>query len=271
MPEENPVQMKSVKINGVELYAEVRGKGPAILFISGIGGDAGYFKKVADKLANDFTTITYDHRGQSRSYRAKDWYKTSVAEMADDAAEILKDCGVKTATIFGTDIGGLIALEMAQRHPKLLRKAIIHDPIIYHALNSSPYQSVLSELGGKLRAKFVTQGAPAALATLLSDEIGSKAFNLIDPITLMRLMANGEVFVMMEFPAYAYYKPDESKISAIKTPITILSSTTSAPYFREMSTWLGKQLHIDPIPFLGVHAPYLETPLEMVEALRNYL
>ena len=42
-------------------------EGPALLMISGAGGDAGYYAGVAEELDDAFTVITYDRRGNSRS------------------------------------------------------------------------------------------------------------------------------------------------------------------------------------------------------------
>src|SRR3712207_6715723 len=59
----------TIEVNGVELYHEVRGRGAPVLFISGAGGDAGQWGQVADLLADEFTVVTYDRRGNSRSTR----------------------------------------------------------------------------------------------------------------------------------------------------------------------------------------------------------
>ncbi|MFD9429393.1 alpha/beta fold hydrolase [Streptomyces sp. NPDC060002] len=54
-------------VGGTGLYREVRGSGPALPMISGAGGDAGYRTAVAEDLADAFTVITHDRRGNSRS------------------------------------------------------------------------------------------------------------------------------------------------------------------------------------------------------------
>lgn len=271
MAEENPTKTNLVKVNDVDLYSEMRGTGPAVLFIPGIGGDASLFSPITARLCDAHTIISYDHRGQSRSFRKSDWIHTSITEMADDAAGILKGSSVKSAVVFGTDIGGLIALELMLHYPQLVKKAIIHDPIIYAAISDGPYSNVLNETGMVLREKFVTIGGPAGLANLLSQQYGTKAFNSIENLPMMRMLSNGEVFITKEFPAYAYYKPDVARLSTIKTPIKILSSTGSPAWQRDMCNWLGKVLKTDPIPFLNSHAPYLENPVETAEALKVYL
>ena len=57
----------TVKADGADLYYERRGTGPAILMISGGGGDASYYTGVAERLADDYTVLTYDRRANSRS------------------------------------------------------------------------------------------------------------------------------------------------------------------------------------------------------------
>jgi pimeloyl-ACP methyl ester carboxylesterase len=69
-----------------ELHHEVRGSGPAALFISGASGDAGHFARAAERLADEFTTAAYDRRGCSRSARLRDGEVISIAGQADDAA-----------------------------------------------------------------------------------------------------------------------------------------------------------------------------------------
>ena len=66
------VQKRVVQVNGTDLYGEMRGRGPAVLFICGATGDAGHFERVAEQLADAFTVITYDRRGNSRSPRPQD-------------------------------------------------------------------------------------------------------------------------------------------------------------------------------------------------------
>jgi pimeloyl-ACP methyl ester carboxylesterase len=59
--------MPGVTVNGAELYYEVRGSGPPVLLIMGGTGDGGHFDTLADRLADEFTVVTYDRRGNGRS------------------------------------------------------------------------------------------------------------------------------------------------------------------------------------------------------------
>jgi pimeloyl-ACP methyl ester carboxylesterase len=239
--------------------------------IPSIGGDSGPLDVVAEKLADQYKVITYDLRGHSRTSRPEGWHKTSMAEQAEDAAALLKALGIKSAAIFGTGVGGLIGLEMMQSYPKLVRKAILHDPLIYAALENGPYKEVSWDVGNLLRSTFFKQGHAAALNALMRWEYGMEVMTLTRGMLLPRIMDNSETFVMVDFPAYAFYKPDEAKLAVIKTPAEVLFSTSTPPWRREMCNWLGERIHARVEPFLGEHAPYFLHPVEMADALRLHL
>jgi pimeloyl-ACP methyl ester carboxylesterase len=56
-----------LQLKGATLYYETRGSGPVLLLIAGGAADAGVFEDVARVLAHDYTVVTYDPRGNSRS------------------------------------------------------------------------------------------------------------------------------------------------------------------------------------------------------------
>ena len=121
--------MTSISANGATLYYELRGSGPSLLFISGATGNAGHWTGVANTLADTYTVITYDRRGNSRSPRPAGWASTTVDEQADDAAALLLGLQVAPAIVFGTSAGAGIAANLAIRHPGLLRGVVFHEPI----------------------------------------------------------------------------------------------------------------------------------------------
>ena len=268
---ENQVQSKPIVANGVGFFTQVRGKGPALLLIPGVGGDGGIFDLLAEKLADQYQVITYDLRGHSRSSHPEGWHKTSMAEQAEDAAAVLKELGIKSAIVFGTGVGGLIALELMQTYPKMVRKAILHDPLIYAALEKGPYKDVSWDVQNLVRSNFFRLGHTQALNALLHWEYGDEAIAYLPSGHLLRIMNNSETFVMVYFAAYTFYKPDEAKMAAVKTPTTILFSTSTYPWRREMCNWLGERIHANVEPFLSEHAPYITHPVEMAHALRVHL
>src|ERR1700687_1311135 len=58
-----------LKLPGTRLYYEVRGSGPVLLMIPGGPADAGVFAGIASILADRYTGVAYDPRGNSSRRR----------------------------------------------------------------------------------------------------------------------------------------------------------------------------------------------------------
>jgi pimeloyl-ACP methyl ester carboxylesterase len=67
-------------------------------------------------LAEQFTVIAFDNRGVGRSSTPPGPY--SVADMADDAVAVLDAAGHERAHVYGISLGGMIAQDIAIRHPQ---------------------------------------------------------------------------------------------------------------------------------------------------------
>jgi 3-oxoadipate enol-lactonase len=108
--------MSVSEMEGIELYYEMAGAGPKLLVISGTGGDLRRRPGVQDgPLAGRFTLLAYDQRGFGRS--SKPDYPYSMADYADDAAALMTVVGWTSARVLGISFGGMVAQELALRHP----------------------------------------------------------------------------------------------------------------------------------------------------------
>ena len=67
--------------------------------------------------------ITFDHRGIGRSESLMPAYTTEA--MADDAVSILDELGLESAHVYGISLGGMIAQQLALRHPERIRSLVL--------------------------------------------------------------------------------------------------------------------------------------------------
>ena len=257
-------------VNGAELYYEQRGSGPPVLFISGATGDAGHYAQVADLLADEFTVVTYDRRGNSRSPRPAGWTSTSIGEQADDAVGLLRALGLAPAAVFGNSGGAVILLDLLLRHPAVLRGAIIHEPPLVSVLPNA------AEVGARLQARLeqalAASGPRGAMEAFIRGEAGDANFERLDPELRERMLGNGALFFSMELPAFVSYVPEPSALAAIKIPLQVLAGTASrGVYTHEAAQWLADRLGVALQEIPGAHAPYFDHPTEMAAALRPML
>lgn len=113
--------------DGVSLYYEVHGDGPALLLTHGFSATAQMWKGQIDALAPHFKVITWDMRGHGQSdYPADPALYSEEATVADMAA-LLDAVGAKTAIVGGLSLGGYMSLAFHRVHPERVRALLIID------------------------------------------------------------------------------------------------------------------------------------------------
>jgi pimeloyl-ACP methyl ester carboxylesterase len=97
-----PPSTHTLDVPGARLHYEVRGSGPTLLMIPGGPADGNVFAGVAPHLAHDYTVVTYDTRGNSRSQLTGPPEDVPVELQADDAYRLLTAIGEMPAFVFGS-------------------------------------------------------------------------------------------------------------------------------------------------------------------------
>ncbi len=115
--------MPHVRLNGIELYHELHGDGPPLLLIAGLASDSQSWLPVVEPLARRFRLVVPDNRGCGRT--RWDGSPISMEQMADDCAALLDALDLPPAHVIGHSMGGMIALELAARHPARVDRLVL--------------------------------------------------------------------------------------------------------------------------------------------------
>ncbi len=110
------VAVPYVTNGGVKLYWNEQGSGPPVLLIMGLSFTHDMWYRVLPALSGQYRTIFFDNRGMGRSDVPRGPYR--MRQMAQDAAAVLDAAGVPAAHVIGASMGGMIAQELALRHPQ---------------------------------------------------------------------------------------------------------------------------------------------------------
>jgi 3-oxoadipate enol-lactonase len=126
MKREEPSRSKSgtARANGQELYYEVHGEGQPLFLVMGIGYDSTLWTLAqVPSLSQKFQVVIFDNRDAGRSSQATSAY--TIADMADDTAGLMNALDIKKAHVCGLSMGGMIAMELALRHPGRVDRMIL--------------------------------------------------------------------------------------------------------------------------------------------------
>src|SRR5215510_688036 len=252
--------------NGARLYYERQGSGQALLFMAGSTGDAGNFTRSAALLADEFTVVTYDRRGNSRSERPKGWTTTSVSEQANDVGGIIEALQLQPAVIFGASAGGPIALDLMIRHPRLVRAGILQDPAIFSAL-SDP-SAALAPRHALIQETLKAKGPRATIEALMCYLNDDRVLTAISADILERTLGNADTILNIEASGFAGWQPSRRQLADLEAPVVLMVARDTLPIYRTVVEWLAAEIKVEPITVPGRHAFYYYRPEDLADIFR---
>lgn len=123
--ESHPVQSGHAPVNGIDMYYEVHGRegGVPLVLLHGGGSTIEVtFGRVIPVFAASRRVIAVEEQGHGRTSDRD--APVSFESSADDVAALLRFLKVDEADLFGFSNGASVALQVAIRHPGLVRKLV---------------------------------------------------------------------------------------------------------------------------------------------------
>lgn len=115
--------MPKVKANGIDMHYLERGQGEPLILIMGLSADGPVWELHAAELEKHYRCILFDNRGVGQSDAPPGPYTS--AQMADDTAALMDALGIAKAHVAGISMGGIIAQQLALRHPQKVHSQIL--------------------------------------------------------------------------------------------------------------------------------------------------
>jgi pimeloyl-ACP methyl ester carboxylesterase len=113
-------------VNGLHMYYEIHGTntGTPLVILHGAYMSIDTMGAILPRLAETRQVIAVELQAHGRTNDVAD-RPLSYEQMADDVAALMQSIGVENADVFGYSMGGSTALQLAIRHPELVRKLVV--------------------------------------------------------------------------------------------------------------------------------------------------
>jgi haloacetate dehalogenase len=119
-----------VETAGASIHAVVGGEGPPVLLLHGSPQTHVMWHLVAPKLAEEFTVVAADLRGNGDSSKPEttpDHAPYSKRTMAEDQVTVMRHFGFERFALCGHDRGGRVGYRMALDHPDVVTRLAVLD------------------------------------------------------------------------------------------------------------------------------------------------
>ncbi len=147
-----PLESGRAPVNGIEMYYEVHGRSDGVPLVLLHGGGSTIdvtFGKVLPVFAASRRTIAVEEQGHGRTTDRDQ--PVTFESSADDVAALLRHLEVDRADLFGFSNGASVALQVAIRHPQIVRKLVFAssitrrdgaDPQLWEAIKKADFSNM---------------------------------------------------------------------------------------------------------------------------------
>jgi len=111
-----------VKVNGMQMYYEVSGRGDPLIVLHGAYMNIPGMGAIIPRLAKTHKVYALEFQGHGRTTDID--RPITYPNLADDVAAFMDAVGVPKADVFGYSMGAAVALQLAIRHPAKVSKLV---------------------------------------------------------------------------------------------------------------------------------------------------
>jgi len=166
------------KLNGVELYFEIRGKGEPLLLLHGFSGSSQDWIPSKAEWGTSFQLIVPDLRGHGRSSILSKPFRHG--EAATDMFALLDHLGIGACKGVGVSGGGNVLLHMATKQPERMKAMVLVSATPYFPAQA---RAIMSQYGDNLPEQhweMLRRKHPGGDAQIKAILASSKAFATSD-------------------------------------------------------------------------------------------
>jgi pimeloyl-ACP methyl ester carboxylesterase len=267
-----------VRVNGVDLHYVERGRGEPIVFVHGGLMDYREWAPVAEDLSRGYRTITYSRRYNFPNDNPLTASDHSALVEADDLAALIRHLRVGRVHVAGISYGAYTALELALRHPEMVRTLTLVEPPLLRWLPDLPggkplYDALFVDTWQATGRAFRAGNPTEAMRVTLDYFMGPGAADRIPEEFRTVLFGNIREWQALTTSTDAFPAITRAQVRKLSLPVLMLSGGATNPVHALTDAELERQLRNGRRKVIadGTHDVCSEQPSVCAAAIRAFL
>jgi non-heme chloroperoxidase len=134
-----PSTLNRVEVDqGIKLFYQDNGAGQAVVLVHGLIEDYRAWDELIAPFSRQYMVVAYSRRFAVPNKNPGSTHDDTVENNVADLVGLIKSLNLSPVHLVGHSYGGLIAANLAYRHPELLRSLILIEPAVLSALIRNP-------------------------------------------------------------------------------------------------------------------------------------
>jgi pimeloyl-ACP methyl ester carboxylesterase len=244
---------------------------PTIVLLHGFSASLNLWDRVAPELADrGLRVIRFDLLGHGGSEKPRDGYAPD--EQADLIAQALRKLRVRRATVAGHSMGGTVAIALAERERRLVRKLAVIGTPPRDGFADLPFLGRVATwpVAGELVRRFAPdQAIKAGLDSAFAEDVHVPD-QFVDDLDEMTYSAYDKS--SSEAGDFVEDKPNSERVADARVPLLVIFGTEDEIVEPEAADrWKKDVPRARVVTMRGVgHSPHWERPREVTQQLLDY-
>jgi esterase len=235
-PPTEAMQVKQMRVNGVDLAYVDEGKGETVVFVHATDGDWRDWEGLRPLVAEKYHFVSLSLRYHYPNAWVDDGKNYSMAQHVEDVAAFIRALNVGKVHLVGNSYGGRLVGYAALKYPELLRSAVLGEPpgiIAPTSVEGKAAAAAIQRDQAKARAAATAGDAKQAAMLLWAAVLDDPdAFQKASPVQQQRWLDNANTLAPSFADAGRAFSVTCEQLGALKVTALVMRGEQTRANFR---------------------------------------